>query len=64
MDEKKLQEQGIQRMNQLHNMETERIIENVDADDMEEASDDPKQSLPRPRNDLPKNKHHQSIHQP
>lgn len=54
---------GMQRMKELHDMETAGIIEHVDAFAMEEHLADPKQSIPRPRSDLPKNRAHDSIHE-
>lgn len=56
--------QGVERMSMLHSLEAEGIIDKVDAWDRNEALQDPKQALPRPRSDLPKNKHHESIHNP
>lgn len=57
-------QKGMERMRHIHDLETENIVNTVDVWEMNEALQDPKQALPRPRNDLPKNKHHQSIHQP
>jgi hypothetical protein len=54
----------MEQMSMLHSLEAEGIVEKVDAWDMNEALQDPEQGLPRPRSDLPKNQHHQSIHNP
>lgn len=53
---------GMQRMKELHDMETAGIIEHIDAFAKNEQLADPKQSIPRPRSDLPKNRAHESIH--
>lgn len=57
--------EGMLRDRMLHSLEAEGIVEKVDAWKMNEASilQDPEKALPRPRSDLPKNKHHQSIHE-
>ncbi|WP_127016999.1 hypothetical protein [Anoxybacter fermentans] len=54
---------GIKRARKIHDMETASILEHEDAFAMNEHLTDPKQSIPRPRSDLPKNKHHGSIHE-
>lgn len=57
-------EQGIKRMRMIHHLEAEGVVERADAWDRNEAMQDPTQSLPRPRSDLPKNGSHESIHNP
>lgn len=57
-------QKGMEQMSIVHSLEAEGLVDTVDAWDMNEGLQDPKQSLPRPRSDLPKNKHHESIHTP
>ncbi|MCK4259468.1 MAG: hypothetical protein KAX49_10845 [Halanaerobiales bacterium] len=51
--------EGMIKMKKLHDMETAGVIEHIDSHYMNEALADPKQSLPRPRSDLPKNNCHE-----
>ena len=53
---------GIKRAKELHTIETENVIDLMDTVVMNEHMADPKKSTPKARSDLPKNKHHESIH--